>query len=171
MTLKKLNFFNEQYLRELSTFDLVSGLMNELSDFPQITSEISEWKNHFAELYRDKIQLFSDIKAKVSDIFDVVKDDNDDYKAMMDLESTKQIKEYIIGEIKILKSNNENHINEELFSSWMKYLKSELKIKGKPLFMGLRVVLTGMTHGPDLKALIPLTPLTVIEERINKFFN
>ena len=45
----------------------------------------------------------------------------------------------------------------------MNILKKEHKIKGKNLFMGLRVVLTGMCHGSDLTRLIPLTPIKVIQ--------
>lgn len=168
--IKKLNFFNEQYLRSLSTQDLVKGLINELGEDSPVNKMDEEWQNNFAELYREKIQLFSDIKDKASDVFEVIKDDNDDYKAMIALESTIQIKDHIQNEILKLKSSDVSSISADLFSQWMKYFKSELKIKGKPLFMGMRVVLTGMTHGPDLKALIPLTPLNIIEERINKFF-
>ena len=39
------------------------------------------------------------------------------------------------------------------------YLKKNIKLKGKSLFMGLRVVLTGVCHGSDLTRLIPLTPI------------
>ena len=40
-------------------------------------------------------------------------------------------------------------------------------IKGKQLFMGIRSVLTHQAHGPDLKFIIPLTPIEILENRIN----
>ena len=48
----------------------------------------------------------------------------------------------------------------------MDHRKKELNIKGKPLFMGFRGVLTGQNHGADLKVLIPLTPVEVLKKRI-----
>jgi nondiscriminating glutamyl-tRNA synthetase len=50
----------------------------------------------------------------------------------------------------------------------MNYCKKELKIKGKPLFMGFRFCLTGQNHGPDLKQLIPLLPKKSLLERVSK---
>jgi hypothetical protein len=34
--------------------------------------------------------------------------------------------------------------------------------------MGVRATLTGQDHGPDLKFLIPLTPLSVIKKRVSQ---
>jgi len=45
-------------------------------------------------------------------------------------------------------------------------LKQNLKIKGKPLFMGIRGVLTGSAHGADVKELVSLTPINVLRERV-----
>jgi glutamyl/glutaminyl-tRNA synthetase len=52
----------------------------------------------------------------------------------------------------------------------MEHCKAELKIKGKPLFMGFRACLTGHDHGPDLKVLIPLTKTEVLKQRLNQLF-
>ena len=54
------------------------------------------------------------------------------------------------------------------FLQWQKYLKENLKIKGKPLFKGMRCVLTARGSGPELKDLIPLTPLGVIKSRMDQ---
>ena len=45
-------------------------------------------------------------------------------------------------------------------------LKQEHSVKGKALFMPLRVALTGMTHGPELAPIFALMPRAVQEERI-----
>ena len=55
-------------------------------------------------------------------------------------------------------------ISKDVLSEWMNILKKEHKIKGKNLFMGLRVVLTGVCHGSDLTRLIPLTPKEVVSK-------
>jgi glutamyl-tRNA synthetase len=42
------------------------------------------------------------------------------------------------------------------WSSWTSELKASTGRKGKGLFMPLRKALTGMAHGPDMSALMPL---------------
>ena len=55
----------------------------------------------------------------------------------------------------------------ETFESWMGTLKKEYKVKGKSLFMGVRVCLTGAWSWGDLKRLIPLIRETLLEELTN----
>ena len=61
-----------------------------------------------------------------------------------------------------------DHVTSETFESWMGTLKKEYKVKGKSLFMGVRVCLTGACHGGDLKRLIPLIPRETLLERVNQ---
>jgi glutamyl-tRNA synthetase len=42
------------------------------------------------------------------------------------------------------------------WKTWTDALKASTDRKGKSLFMPLRMVLTGMEHGPELAALLPL---------------
>jgi hypothetical protein len=51
-------------------------------------------------------------------------------------------------------------------NGWMESVKKDLAIKGKPLFQGVRAAITGHDHGPDLKFLVPLTPVTVLKKRL-----
>jgi glutamyl/glutaminyl-tRNA synthetase len=88
---------------------------------------------------------------------------NEDLKEILSWETTPAIKEYILAE---LDKVDGDYVDTDTFSEWMNYCKKELKIKGKPLFMGFRGVLTGHNHGPDLKVLIPLTPVSVLKKRI-----
>jgi glutamyl/glutaminyl-tRNA synthetase len=58
-------------------------------------------------------------------------------------------------------------VTEEDLNTWSNHVKGELKIKGKQLFMGMRSVLTHQAHGPELKFIIPLTPIEILEKRIH----
>ncbi|MCF4098032.1 glutamate--tRNA ligase [Maritalea mediterranea] len=46
--------------------------------------------------------------------------------------------------------------DENTWSAWTNDLKAETGRKGKQLFMPLRLALTGQSHGPELKTLLPL---------------
>jgi glutamyl/glutaminyl-tRNA synthetase len=58
-------------------------------------------------------------------------------------------------------------VTETELTGWMDFAKKDLAIKGKPLFQGIRAALTGQEHGPDLKLLIPLTPVAIIKKRLS----
>jgi len=46
--------------------------------------------------------------------------------------------------------------DETTWKAWTDAVKAETGAKGKALFMPLRLALTGLDHGPELKALLPL---------------
>ena len=56
---------------------------------------------------------------------------------------------------------------EETWSQWIAVLKTQSDRKGKDLFMPLRLALTGLDHGPELKALLPLIGRARAVERLN----
>ena len=84
-------------------------------------------------------------------------------KDIFSWETTPKIAEYLLGEIN---KETKSFFTAEEFDAWGNHLKNEFKIKGKPLFMGMRGVLTGEAHGPELKLEIPLTPIKVLKNRI-----
>lgn len=57
-------------------------------------------------------------------------------------------------------------ITEDSWGAWTSALKAETGRKGRGLFMPLRRVLTGMDHGPDMKALLPLIGRQNILDRL-----
>ncbi len=57
----------------------------------------------------------------------------------------------------------EGPLDQNSWSDWTSAVKAETGRKGKALFMPLRKALTGMAHGPDMSALLPL--LQVIRAR------
>ena len=46
--------------------------------------------------------------------------------------------------------------DETTWGNWTKAVKEKTGASGKALFMPLRLALTGLEHGPELKALLPL---------------
>ncbi|MET1415060.1 glutamate--tRNA ligase [Roseibium sp. HPY-6] len=60
----------------------------------------------------------------------------------------------------------EGEVTEETWGAWTSALKSETGRKGRGLFMPLRRVLTGMDHGPDMKAMLPFIGRQNILDRL-----
>ncbi|WP_262422848.1 hypothetical protein [Brevundimonas denitrificans] len=57
-------------------------------------------------------------------------------------------------------------IGADSWSAWTGAVKEATGAKGKALFMPLRQVVTGMEHGPDMAALLPLIDRDRIVRRL-----
>ena len=65
-----------------------------------------------------------------------------------------------------IEAKSDEFLDKESFQEIFSSVKKDLALKGKALFMGVRVVLTGRDHGPELGDLVPLIPLDVIIKRM-----
>lgn len=162
--IEKLKYINSQHIKNMDIEELHQKATPFINQDSFYHKQDSTWQKAFLALYQDKIQLFPELNEKLNDVTNEAVEMNDDLKDILSWETTPAIKEHIQNG---LNSVSENFVTEEVFSEWMNYCKKELKIKGKPLFMGFRGVLTGQNHGPDLKVLIPLTPVETLKKRIN----
>lgn len=164
---QKLNFFNEQHMRKLSDEDWLVKVEKALPSESVFHAQTSEWKMTFAQLYKEKIQLACEAQAKVEAVFqEQVSLEDEDLKEALSWETTPALFQYISDQVALV--SEDQKIAVETLEDWMAHLKKELKIKGKPLFMGTRAVLTGQTHGPDLKLLVTLTPVRVLKARLSQ---
>ncbi len=162
----KLNFINGQHLR-LMPIDkiLIEAEKTMPMDHPFHKMD-EEWKQRAVTVFKDKMNFFQDLTPLLDILFTTNVSDDAEYKEAMSWETTPKIREYLRGEIEIAIVNKKKFVTVEDYNIWSEHVKGELKIKGKQLFMGMRAVLTHQAHGSDLKFIIPLTPLEVLEKRI-----
>lgn len=160
----KLQFINSQHIKNMDEDTLLKRASEFMvSDSPFFTHD-QAWQKSFLGLYQDKINLFPELNQKISEITSTEITMTDELKDILSWETTPQIKTYISEQLASL--GDDETIAADTFKEWMNFCKKELKIKGKPLFMGFRGVLTGQNHGPDLGVLIPLTPVKILKARI-----
>ena len=57
-------------------------------------------------------------------------------------------------------------LDENSWSTWISALKSATGRNGKDLFMPIRIALTGMEHGPELKNLLPILGREKVVKRL-----
>lgn len=67
----------------------------------------------------------------------------------------------------LLKNDSTPYISEEEFDEMQNKVKEETKVKGKQLFMPIRVAIIGKPHGSDLKMLVPLIDRQSLIERVD----
>ena len=74
-----------------------------------------------------------------------------DAMEFMKLEHMAQLADAVEAKI-----SSADEVTEEFVGAMFKEIQKEFGIKGKNLFMGTRVLLTGQMHGPDINKLLTL---------------
>ncbi len=168
--IEKLNYINGQYLKQkpLEEFKKFSDeYFKNVIPESIYNAQSDQWKLNFCSLFQEKIQKIGELENHLKECFEIgIVEDNDDVREILSLDSTFQMKNFLSESLESLKEKD--FVKEDVIDTWMNTLKKDLKIKGKPLFMGVRVLLTGQSHGGDLKKLIPLTPINILRERIGR---
>jgi glutamyl-tRNA synthetase len=164
--LVKLKWVNGQHLRKFTNAELTGMLKGMIPNDHAFHQQSADWMDKCVELLKQKVDFLSEMQPMMDQlIFGDGLELDDELKDILSWESTPKIIHYIAGE---LAKVSDSFVSETQLNVWSDFVKKDLGIKGKPLFMGLRAALTGRGHGPDLKFLIPLTPVTVIKQRITQ---
>ena len=152
----KLNWMNNQYIKahdldELTElcipFVVESKLMteeeaNEKKDWLKLAVETVRESMDYLSMFPDKIKMLLE-----EDITEV----EEDAKEFMKLEHMTLLAQTLEEKI-----NAVDEITETFVGAMFKEIQKEKAIKGKNLFMGTRVLLTGQMHGPDINKLLTL---------------
>ena len=161
--IEKLKWVNGEHIKKMSNADLITLIEKEPeTDF--FAKQSADWKNNCVELLKRYAHFTTDFPKLVNEM--ILKDDpelTDALKEILGWETTPKILSYLAAELDKVTTD---FVTEAELNVWMEAVKKDLAIKGKPLFMGVRASLTGHDHGPDLKFLVPLTPVSVLKKRI-----
>lgn len=152
----KLNWFNNHYIKSYDIDKLVdlalpfiieSGLMNETQ-----AAAKRDWIRMAMETFRERLdylaQFPEEIKVLLSDDIYEYEQEALDFMALPHM---KQLHDVLAEKLKAVEA-----LTPEAVSSMLKEIQKETGIKGKPLFMGSRVLFTGQNHGPDLPLMLTL---------------
>ncbi len=161
----KLKFFNGQHMRKLSLAALLSYGQEFIPKDHAFHSCEESWKQRCLSALVEKISLPSEFPEHLAVLFETPSEWGEEVKDINSWETTSLIREYVRGELEKLRTKGCVYPTEEDFSGWVNHVKKELKIKGKPLFKGMRAVLTGRAEGADLKVIIPLTKVETLLAR------
>ena len=163
--LEKLKWVNGEHLKKMSTAELIVHIEKEPeTDF--FSKQSAEWKNACVELLKKYASFVTDFPKLVNElILNENPEMTEPLKDILSWETTPKILSFISSEVDKVTSE---FVTEADLNVWMDSVKKDMGVKGKPLFMGVRAALTGHDHGPDLKFLIPLTPVSVLKKRVQQ---
>jgi len=163
---EKFKWTNGQHLRNFSEERLVRELSNVLPKNHKFFEYDYANKTLVVRIFKEKVELIGEMIPMLDRIFDPAIDQTPEMDEINSWESTPKIKDYMRKELSLMIAKGKEFVTIDEVSKWMDDLKQNLKIKGKPLFMGIRGVLTGSAHGADVKELVSLTPINVLRERV-----
>jgi len=163
--LEKLKWVNGQHIKKMQNEEIIK-LVNDLPGNEFFKSQSHEWKNASVEIIKQQVHFLTDFPKMIHEM--ITNDHLEMTDTLLDIlnwETTPKIISFLHEEVS---KWNTPFITEGQLNIWMEQVKKELGVKGKPLFMGVRAALTGRDHGPELKFLIPLTPVNVIKKRLDQ---
>lgn len=145
----KLNWMNGLYIRELDP-----GRRSELAwpyfEEKGLTAVDSETFSKIIDSVHDKVETLSEFPSKAEIYFqDEVEITGEEERSVIAGENTYTI-------LKKLKDglNAEDGFSVQSLMAVMKSIQKETGIKGKDLWMPVRVALTGQVHGPELQVVL-----------------
>lgn len=139
--LQKLNWMNGQYIKNMDKGKYLKAaekwVSPELRENPKLDTALMAVKTAvttFAEI-PEKLHLFADESAEVLP----------EAKEMLDEASSQSVFREYLQELQSI-----SELNAGQFKTIMKKVQKETGVRGKQLWMPLRIALTGAMHGPEL---------------------
>lgn len=143
----KMEWFSKQYMKKVDNYEIIQKINSPFSE---------EWNNLFVETYKQSAATISEIKQNL-EIYTNPKNHTD--LLISNLEVVKTFE-------KLLKNNP---FTIENIQNAIELTKKELGVKGKDLFMPIRIATTYEEHGPELAKAIYLFGEKIVFERLTKW--
>lgn len=146
----KLNWVNQHYIKDASDEYITDLAIPFLIEAGYITEEDAKNRYDFVKdmvsVVKEKLQYVKEVTEHVNIFFgDKVELETEECREFLKLEHIPTLINALEEKI-----GAAYEINEEAFKAMLKEIQKEHGIKGKNLFMGTRIILTGQMHGPDL---------------------
>ena len=159
---KKLRWINSHYIKKLNSDELYNLTYNHLNDAYDLSNKTTEWIKDLVCLYQDELKYGKEI-VELTKLF------------FSDYETNEECDEFmkqdgIDNTIKVFKEeiNNISEWTKEKISLAINNTKEKAGVKGKMLFMPIRIKTTGIMHGPELDNTLYLLGKEKVLENLNK---
>lgn len=151
----KLNHINQHYMKQATHERVVELCLPHLKAAGRLSQEPDEqelaWANALVSLFRDHLRFGAEI-VSLSDLFFVdVPELDAEAKAVMAEESVPAVLAAFRSQVE---AAGEDGFAVDNMKTLIKAVQTETGVKGKGLFMPIRIALTGQMHGPDLNGTI-----------------
>ncbi|QSB11598.1 glutamate--tRNA ligase [Lysinibacillus sp. FSL K6-0057] len=165
---QKLTWMNNQYIKKLSLEEVVAlslphlqkaGLLPE-----ELTAEQHAWATDLIALYHDQMSFGAEIVELSSLFFNEHIEYDEEAKEVLAGEQVPEVMAAFKAQLEELEE-----FTPDAVKAAIKAVQKTTGHKGKNLFMPIRVVTTGETHGPELPNAICLIGKEKAIDRVEKF--
>ncbi|WP_218095132.1 glutamate--tRNA ligase [Paenibacillus solanacearum] len=164
----KLNWMNNVYIKKADTDRIVALALPHLQKAGRLPESLSaeqeQWVRSLVGLYQEQLRFAAEI-VQLSELFfrEDVTFENDEAKAML----AEPHAPIVLGSF-LSQVEQAADFTVDAMKGIMKAVQTETGYKGKPLFMTVRVALTGQMHGPDLNMTMYLLGKETVMNRVKK---
>ncbi len=161
--IKKLNWVNAHYIKKLSLDELY------VITYPHLVREYGEideeWSKHLISIYQNHIHYGKEI-VDVTKIF-FTKEYNISDEAEEFLNEDKETVKKVLNQFET-DINDLSDWSVEKITELIKEVGKKVEVKGKMLFMTIRIAVSGEMHGPELPDTIYLLGKEKVLENLKK---
>ncbi|WP_289088042.1 glutamate--tRNA ligase [uncultured Veillonella sp.] len=155
----KLNWINFNYMKKLTDEELYALCLPSLQEAGYASAQPDEAEKArlimLCVCLKDHISYGAQIKEEAAmfftDSISIDEEHRDDIKAVLAEESCPTVLAAFSDKLKAM-----DEVTPEQVKAAIKAIMKETKLKGKFVFMPIRVAITGQMHGPDLNYIVPL---------------
>ena len=149
--IKKLNWVNSHYIKKLSNEDLFSITINHLEEAYDLSCKNKSWLESLVLLYKDEISFGAEIVEVSKIFFEDELELNDECIEFLNQDGVDKTLEVFRKEI-----DGIENWSVEAIEAAINQTKDIAEVKGKMLYMPIRIKVSGHMHGPELPATIYL---------------
>ncbi|MFC1734348.1 glutamate--tRNA ligase, partial [candidate division KSB1 bacterium] len=147
----KLNWMNGVYIRNLTAEERLTNAKPFLERAGMIEKERARLSK-IVESVKDKVETFAEYPKYVELFFtEMVSITGENEIEIVQDEDSRKIFRLLIDELKKIEQ-----LTVENFSNAMKNIQIQTGLKGKKLWMPVRIALTGQVHGPELPVVLEI---------------
>lgn len=165
---QKLAWINNQYMKQKDSetvFELALPHLIKAELIPENpTDEDLDWGRKLVALYQKEMSYAGEI-VPLSELF--FRDEQilgDDEQEVINGEQVPELMNHLYGKLEVLEPFEAAEIKKTI-----KEVQKETGIKGKQLFMPIRVAVTGQMHGPELPNTIEVLGREKVLSRLKKY--
>ncbi len=161
--IKKLKWFNHQYIMKLSDEDYLAFVRPYLERFYNVEDKSEEWIHYLLLLFKNQINFGTEIALTTHMFFTPLIDLEE--KEVSNLKGDNKIMEAL----KIFKEEVKKTSvwNVDSIKKVLEFVKATTNATGKTLYMPIRISVTGKKQGPNLIDCLYLLGKEKILERLN----
>ena len=155
--IQKFNWMNSHYIRKKPLSELMTLCKQYLPADWQVDEAI-------LNLVNEKLERLSEIKDELDFLFNYSVDD--ECVSIINLESSQKVyKQFSLA------INEVTTWDVMTFKSIMKSVQTITEVKGKDLWMPIRIAITGKMHGPDLGSIVEILGQKICKDRVQSQYH